>query len=271
MTLRRVCESPMKDKKQRVAPAQPRTNFNSSKLVRFLADLAMPDSSAHTTPAFAQRLGQWVSFTDATALYAVLESGTAPATARSAPDGLVAKEALARVRAALVDAIQRGCTPALGAARIKFPVPPSDALPDLATAYAPFHHFYLALQREMEAKLGPLRTAVRQALQGASPALKQLAALDAALEKILSERERRLFGTVPVLLERRFEQWLKTHQQTLAANGQADDPATWMRPGAWLASFRDEMRSVLLAELEIRLEPSTGLVEALCNEANERG
>jgi hypothetical protein len=36
-----------------------------------------------------------------------------------------------------------------------------------------------------------------------------------------------------------------------------------VRPGAWLDAFRKDMRSVLLAELDIRFQPVEGLLSAL--------
>lgn len=264
----------MKAKKQNEAQAVPRPNFNSSRLLRLLAELAVIDG-AESRQAFAQRLGQWVSFTDAITLHAALDAGTAPAScepsaaqsgAQAASRAAVRAEFL-RVRAAMVDVINRNCSPASGAARLKFPVPQPDVPQELVTAYSPFHRFFLALQREMDAAVGSLRARVRQALAAASPALGQLAALDAALAQILGDRERRLLATLPLLLEKRFAQLLETHQQALAGSGQADDPAAWMRPGAWLASFRDELRAVLLAELDLRLQPVMGLIETFGNEA----
>ena len=98
------------------------------------------------------------------------------------------------------------------------------------------------------------------------PALRQLAALDAALDKALCERESKLLSTVPLLLRKRFEHLLKAHQQTLLDTGHADKPDTWMKQGAWLARFCHELQTVLLAELDVRLQPTVGLIEALHNE-----
>ncbi len=265
----------MKEKKQREAQTLPRTNFNSSRLIRFLADLALVDG-AESKQAFAQRLGQWVSFTDADRLYVALDTSKVQAAVKPSAEQagaqsasyLVARDEFSRVRTALMESMKASCSPTLGAARIKFPIPPPDALPEIAVIYSPFHHFYVSQQREMESKIGPLRAKARGALAANAPSLKQLATLDAALEKILSDREHRLLCTVPVLLKKRFEQLLKTHQQMLERTGQPDNPATWMRPGAWLASFRDELREALLAELDVRLQPAMGLIEAFSNEVN---
>jgi hypothetical protein len=54
-------------------------------------------------------------------------------------------------------------------------------------------------------------------------------------------------------------------QQTLAAAGtaEASEDAAPVTPGAWLDVFRKDMRSVLLAELDVRLQPVEGLLAAL--------
>ena len=249
-----------------------RTHFNISHLIRLLADL-VPANAAPSQQEFAQRLGQWVSFTDAMTLYAALNSVAQSARSAQTAAGVSAALAcahaeLARTRTAMVQVIQRSCAAVPGSARIKFPVPPIETGPDIAISYAPFLRFCVTVQREMDSRLGPLRASVRQALMGASPAMRQLAALDAVFDTVLSERERRLLATVPALVEKRFNALRQEHLHMLAATGQTDDSAAWIRPGAWLARFRDELCGVLLAQWELRLQPVTGLVQALGNEVN---
>ena len=118
----------------------------------------------------------------------------------------------------------------------------------------------------MELKLQPLRTHVRGVLGKASPALRKLVELDAALDGILGERESKLLAIVPVLLEKRFRQLHDAHRQKLMATQQADSPDHWMQAGGWLADFCQEMQTVLLAELDVRLQPSLGLMEAFNHE-----
>lgn len=247
------------------------TLFNRSSLIRYFADQAWV---ADAQPAFAQGMAQWVGFTDAMTLYTALEyrapaeSVVASSVQAAAHDAAyrTAYGALARVREETVAWITRACATTAGAARIKFPVPQSGTALEIAVMYTPFHRFILSLQREMEARVGPLRSAVRVSMTATSPGLRQLVMLDAALDGIVSERERRVLASVPQLLEKRFKQLLADHQQALARNGQADDLATWMRPGAWLAQFRDELRQVVLGEWEVRLQPVLGLVAAFSNE-----
>ena len=143
------------------------------------------------------------------------------------------------------------------------PTPRLELPIDLAATYAPYRRFYDAHQHDMELSIQPLRTNVRAALAKTSPRLRKLATLDAAFERILRERESKLLTKVPQLLKKRFEQLFKEHQQKLLDTQQADNPAAWTQAGAWLARFCDDMQMLLLAELELRLQPTLGLIEAL--------
>jgi hypothetical protein len=250
--------------------ALPRTNFNSSRLSRFLADLDLMAATA-PGPAFAERLGEWLDAADAMRLYAAHNAGAGPQDAQSStpPAAPVALgEECARLRAALADGIAQSCTPG-GTTRIRLPLPDPGAPADLAADYEPYRRFQLAQQRDMDAAIGPLRARVREALAQAAPPLRKLATLDAALDDILAGRESKLLATVPALLEKRFVQLREAHRQTLA-DPQADDSGTWLNPGGWLARFCQEMQAALLAELDLRLQPVIGLIEAFSNEVSQQ-
>lgn len=218
-----------------------RSDFSSSRLVRLLGDWAPLDAEAPGMDV-AERLGLWLNAFDAIGVQAAHRTINAitkaapaqPADARSSRTPSV-EEDYQGVRAALAHAIAREPLPLAGAT-------PADA------TYAPYRQRHLELQRQMEQMIGPLRDHVRQALGQASPRLRQLAALDAALEQVLAPREQMLAPTVPALMERRFEQ-LRLAQ----AEG-------------WLEVFGQDWRQALLAELDLRLEPVAGLIEALGNE-----
>lgn len=249
--------------------ALPRTNFNSSGLSRLLAGLGLVDAAA-PGPAFAERLGEWLNAADAMRLYAAHNAGADAADAPDAPGaqpgGAAAlREEGARLRAALADGIARSCTPGERGVRIRLPLPDPAAPAEIAAAYEPYRRFHLAQQREMEAAIGPLRARARAALTRAAPGLAKLASLDAALDGILSGRESRLLATVPALLEKRFEAL-----RAARPADQADDMAAWLRPGGWLADYCGELRAALLAELDLRLQPALGLIEAFCNEETRR-
>lgn len=247
----------------------PRTNFHSSKLIRCLADLAIADA-VDPGNAFAEKLGEWIHFADAINLSAVHNDGIASLPKiqlkMQHDEQAVAHAATGaefdRIHALLTNSIIKSCSPNSGRTHIKLPEPRLELPMDLAAAYVPYRRFYEAHQRDMELSIQPLRVNVREVLAKVSPRLRKLADLDAALEKILRDRESKLLSKVPVLLRKRFEQLFKEHQQKLADTQQADNPAGWTQAGGWLARFCNDMQMLLLAELELRLQPAMGLIEA---------
>jgi len=243
----------------------PRTNFHSSKFIRCLADLNVVDA-VEPGNAFAEKLGLWIHFANAIALSAVHNDSIAslPRTALGAEIGAPAAitTEFDRIQAALVNSITKSCSPKPGKTHIKLPEPQLELPMNLATAYPPYRRFYEAHQRDMETSLQPLRVNVREALAKASPRHRKLAELDAVLEKILRDRERQLLSKVPGLLKRRFEQLFKAHQQKLAETQQTDNAAAWTQAGSWLTRFYNDMQMLLLAEVELRLQPTMGLIEA---------
>jgi hypothetical protein len=246
--------------------ALPRTSFNSSRLIRLLSDLAIADvaPSNQTKQSFAERLGLWLDVNDAISLSAALNSSPARGSETQSVAPSFASVAMhaefARVRAGLASSIT-----ADGKARIKLPMPAHGASIESAADFSPYRRYYLAHQRNIDSSIGALRTNVRVTLSTLSPAMKRLAALDAVLDEALCVRERTLLSTVPSLLEKRFEHLRKAHQEALADTQAPDAPDLWMQPGAWLAVFCKDMQGVLLAELDVRLQPVMGLVEALGN------
>ena len=225
-----------------------------------MVDIAAPGD------AFAEKLGQWIHFADAITLSAVHNDNAAGFSIKQHEEQAAARTAAGaefdRIQALLMNAIIKSCSPNPGKTHIKLPAPPLELPLNLTAAYVPYRRFYEAHQRDMEMRIQPLRFNIRAALAKASPALKKLADLDAMLEKILHEREGHLLSKVPALLKKRFEQLFKEHQQKLADTRQPDNPAGWTQAGGWLARFCDDMQMLLLAELELRLQPATGLMEA---------
>jgi len=233
-----------------------RRNISSSRLVRLLGDWAPVDLEACGMD-FAERLGLWVNAFDAIGLQAAHQSIrtlTTVAPGRpSDPGQQPAKamtEAFLRVRTALADLIAMDAL----------------ALCAADASYAPYHQRHVKLQREMEQSIAALRGRVRETLGRVSPRLRQLAALDAVLEQVIAPREQMLLPKAPTLMSRRFEQLRLAHREALEAAGQQDDPALARQAGGWLADFDNDWRQALLAELDLRLEPVAGLIDALRNE-----
>ena len=273
--------------------AQPRASLYSASLVRFLTENAML-SPARPTEQVGQKLGDWLDFRQAIALHSVLhpEPANAPhAKALPAPaprQSLIAPEALDRhfnqIRAQLVESITQGAPAGSGLARIDMPAPVLDEPLDIKTAFEPYRRFVAAHQRQMESTVRSLRSRLRQQLSQRGSAGQQLAALDAAFENILAEREAVLLAKTSKLLEKRFVQALKLHLQEQAKADQealATEAATpaaegvhrptsslspQPSPNPWLMPLRQTLRQALLAELDTRLQPALGLLEAITSE-----
>lgn len=247
-----------------------RTNFNSSKLTRTLADLGVLDPK-DASDALAEKLGQWISFTDAISLSAVPKANPVE-LALGVPSSVTVSlgQEFARQRGALESSMTHNGASTTGKTPIELPRPQPGASLEEASAYAPYRRYHQAHQRNMELKVRPLRAKVREAVAKASPRLKPLAMLDATFEQVLSDNETRLLSTVPALLEQRFKHLLQTHQQSLAEQPRTDNIDLWMKPGGWLGRFCNELQTVLLAELDLRLQPSVGLIEALHSEMTQK-
>ncbi|WP_345251243.1 DUF3348 family protein, partial [Pigmentiphaga soli] len=166
----------------------------------------------------------------------------------------------ARVRAALANAIAAdGAAGGAGrggrARRAALPEPAGEV-----ADYSMYRQRYLSLQHTMETAIAALRGRLRGALAAGTPGMARLAALDAVMERALGARERGLLAGVPALLETRFDRLRRAAAQDAGTEGDAaGDPP----PGSWLAVFRKDMQRVLLAELDIRLQPVEGLLAAL--------
>ncbi|MFM1925142.1 MAG: hypothetical protein RIT44_948 [Pseudomonadota bacterium] len=254
--------------------ALPRAHLNSSRLVRFLSENHLADA-APSGDDVGQKLGDWLNFRQAIALHAVLnpEQPSLATAAHVRRTAAVPPEALSRhvqkVRAQLEESIMLGAPPGSGLTRIEMPPAEWDEPMDVKTAFEPYRRFYSAHQRQMESTLQNLRAQVRSQLQKCTAPLQTLAALDAAFENILSERESMLMAKVAKLHEKRFVQALKQHlqKQTLAsatATGEnGSERVTDHDTSAWLMPMRQALRTALLAELDTRLQPTLGLLEAL--------
>ena len=75
-----------------------------------------------------------------------------------------------------------------------------------------------------------------------------------------------MFNVIPKLLEQRFHLLLKTHKENVDDNN--DELENWLAPDGWLELFYQDLRELLLAEFDVRLQPILGLLEAL-NEQTE--
>lgn len=207
------------------------------------AGAAAPGDAARQD--IAERLGRWLNVADAIALSSALPSiaavgaRAAQQPARRSASAPALQAELERVRAVLTRSITT---------RDARHTPDPDA-PD--TEFARCLQRYQDQQRRMEMSVDALRDHVRQALAKGTPRLAQLAALDAVLAQLLGGREQRLLNQLPAFLKARFNQL-----RPPAATDTPSDPR-------WLLGFHAELDQTLLAELDHRLQPVVGMIEAL--------
>lgn len=268
-----------------MAPSLPRSilksGLNSSRLVRLLADLTAEAAAVAATSkqSFAEKLGLWLDWPDAISLAAALNSESsaslpvgragghsgAQSAVRSAENAVLLD--YVRVRTELVDAMLSDpvltTDPQVTKRSTPAPVVLKRSAPEHAPEFSTYRRVHLQHQRAMVAALGPLRSQVRVGLSRVSPALGRLAALDTVLDEALDARERHLFAKVPVVLEKHFDRLRKAHQaeQAQAAGGRLPDGSAPV--AAWLADYCKAMQAVMLAELELRLQPIEGMLEAM--------
>lgn len=245
------------------------SRLNPVPLLRFMAEKGWTSAEdLAVRQDIGQELGAWLDFRAAIALHGLLSPSSATASAtlplrRAAPPTRNIGSHVAQVRAALERAIAHNPQPdtRLGLARID--LPPDDLQPPLdpKTAYAAHRRWYGAHQRQIHAVLRKLRAQLRQQLELQSAALQPLAALDSAFESILDARETGLLAKLPALFEKRFVKALKQHMKLQQDAAAQDAPAP--RANTWLAPLHADMRTALLAELDLRLQPVLGLLEAL--------
>ena len=205
-----------------------KNSFSRSSLTRLLADLAERTDPAPSTPTppagLAAGLGAWLDWTQAIALSAVL-GDTGAAVARVGGDG----EAVLRSARLALRRVREARRLAITDDPLLARLPAADF--EACRRRCRVH------QQAMATASATLRAQLRTALAGASAAGARLAALDGVMATALAAREGQLLAGV---IER------------LAAL-EPLEPADRGRTA----------QAVLLAELDLRLQPAEGLLAAL--------
>lgn len=198
----------------------------------------------------AQRLSQWLGAMDAVRLDAAmrtLESAPAERAALSVRDSDLLdvrwEQGVQELRALVAQHGAPEPAPRGRAARLA----PLPAVVAEAPVFAAQHKRYLLTQKQLATQTARLREGVRQLLARSTGALRALAALDAVMETMLATREQAVWAAIPAFLEPRW------HWHMQAAGG---------LPTVGVRAFEQDVQSLLAAELELRLMPLQGLVEA---------
>lgn len=242
----------------------PQIAFKGTRLVRLLSDMAVSDVEV-SHKQFTERLGRLIDLSESIALS---EAHWKASKIKYEPTGTSSekvKDEFLRVRGAMVQSVIKTFVPSAGPTLIKLPKVKPEGFADKSTAYESYKRFYVAHQREIDFKIQNLQSYVRDAVSGYSTPLAKLAALDVALNAAIEGHTRKFLLVIPRLLGKRFDYLYNEHLQ----QSEQADPESWMLAGAWLDKFCREMQGVLLAEIDIRLQPVLGLVEALNKEVDK--
>lgn len=202
----------------------------------------------------AQRLSQWLGAMDAVRLDAGLRGVEAAATAGGSRAG-----ALSEADRMLLDQCWEQGVQALQAVVAQHgapePAPRGRAarlspLPTVvadAPVLAAQHKRYLLTQKQLATQVAQLRERLRQVLARSKGPVRALAGLDALMETMLAAREQAVWAALPAFLEPRW------HGHMQAAGG---------LPALGVRAFEQDVQALLAAELELRLMPLEGLVQA---------
>lgn len=243
--------------------AAPQLSANSSRLVRYLNELSVANT-AISPGHFAQRLAQLIDFSASIALAGTHGKLQTLAFEPTGIPGAAAEAEFLRVRAAMMQSVIKSIATGTGPGRSRLPEPAGLQETDPATACAPYLKFYAAHQAQLEFKTRNVQSHIRDLATGLSPELARLCALDAALGDTLAQHSRKFFTEIPRLLGQHFEHLLHENPQPGAEQQENQEAWTGLHE-----RFRAEMQGLLLAEIEARLLPVLGLIEAI-NEDKEK-
>lgn len=242
----------------------PPVRLHSSDLLRLLVAKGLADNTLAAGDV-GMRLGGWLDVRQAIALQGIVGNAKVPQTplrvAVPRVDKRVLRARFEQVQQALKQSILTGAAPAPGMPRIDMPDTDLKAPIDPRTAFDTWRRYLTGQQRQMESVLRGLRQQLRSMLESAGEAHQLLAALDALFENVLLERESRLLAQISAVFEKRFTLALREHlvEQEQAAENDTPAPCSQNR----LQTVADDLRAALLAELDLRLQPVLGLIEAL--------
>lgn len=243
--------------------------LHRSRLVRLLQHWA-PPRGAEPRLDVAEQLSQWLSTVDAVQLGRALHALEAPLprTAATAQGSGFDVAALARTIARGQDELAALLTPNAAVPKARAGRARADNTiadgPDLAAEgeFAVHAARYQALQKQVESRVAAMRAQARRLLAQGTADLRQLALLDAVMEQVLGAREQRLLASLLTHLEKRMADLRAAHLQRLQAAGEADAPERWRAPGGWLFVFEQDVRTLMQCEIELRMQPLHGLLEA---------
>ena len=251
-----------------------------SRLVRRLTEMGIIGKPV-SADQFAESVGSLLDFSGSVTLSNMLgELSHAPVEPGGNTPETIKSEFL-KSHAGLVRDIVKSFIPRLGSSRNRLPSPSEffancmlkdvfskssgAGMPNSAAAYAPYRKHYLSIQGQLAIASERLRMKMARDVAGLSPMLAGLAGMDKGLGDAFYDLQSQLLGRIPEYLEHHFTHLLSKNWMILPAGSDVSHLAPWMAPGGWISLFCDQMQELLFAELELRLLPVVGMIEAACN------
>ncbi len=257
-----------------------KTNAPSSPLMQKLHSLSVLDC-AQPHSRFVATIGKFIDFSEAMSLSELLSDlphiASSNDSAGDVSNNTGAKTGSAGVKAHYLQSrgemmnfivqsfITDNCPVSL-----RLPVASDATFTHEDQGLSAYQRFYALHQSEMEANILKLQAYIRRYMSAHSTQLSQLVVLESKLNEILLAYSRKALGAIPSLLAKRFHFLHFDPPETTEGDvKESGGKEGGSKENTALQTFLVEMQSVLLAELDIRLQPTLGLVEALIREEEE--
>ncbi|MGK0441438.1 MAG: hypothetical protein ACJA0N_001236 [Pseudohongiellaceae bacterium] len=118
---------------------------------------------------------------------------------------------------------------------------------------ASYQRFYITLQTELSSKINALHSLISDAVSDTTAELNHLCTLDGTLGETLKTHQRKAYSSIAPFLATRFDYF-----KPLAAS--VDTPN---QTNEFIIQFGEELKQLILTELDARLQATYGLIEAL--------
>ena len=236
----------------------PLPDLHEAPLLRFWAEHGLLKLKSPPQD-LGERLASWLDVRQAIQLRQQLETHVAHVKQTTGQDASGLRGQLDELRTALQAAIM---TDQFAPGFWRNPMPDQVLVTPLVwdDLWEPYRRYLLDHQKQMSLLLARWRRQARSALLTSGGELQALARLDAVYDLALSAKEARLLATLPMRMGQLLARRVREHVPS-PPDGESTTARSVSTP-SWLTQFENDLRLSLMAELELRLQPLLGLVEA---------
>ena len=236
----------------------PLPDLHDAPLLRFWAEHGLLKLKSPPQD-LGERLASWLDVRQAIQLRQQLESRVEPVKPKVTQEVVDLRAQLDELRVTLQDAILKD---QFAPGFWRNPMPDQVLVLPLIwdDLWEPYRRYLMDHQKQMSLLLGRWRRQARSKLLSAGGELQMLARLDAVYDLALSAKEARLLATLPMRMGQLWARRVSVHVPS-SPDGESTTAKSVSIP-PWLTQFENDLRLSLMAELELRLQPLWGLVEA---------